>query len=104
MPTFAGYAFVRAAAGPGDSDLPGCSQTAIEYTLFALRLRTLPVTYATALLQRLDRDVPLARWTCERKLGHGSGSILTVVGTESLREEVRTHPYDWSAPVLVRRA
>ena len=44
-----------------------------------IRARMLRVTYATARLQTLDRGAPVARWTIERELGHGSGKMLESV-------------------------
>ena len=37
------------------------------------------MTYATARLQTLDRGAPVASWTVERELGHGSGKMLESV-------------------------
>ncbi len=44
-----------------------------------IRARMLRVTYATARLQTLDRGAPVASWTVERELGHGSGKMLESV-------------------------
>jgi hypothetical protein len=44
-----------------------------------LSARMLRVTYATARLQTLDRGAPIAAWTVERELGHGSGKMLESV-------------------------
>ena len=44
-----------------------------------IRARMLRVTYATARLQTLDRGAPVARWTVEKELGHGSGHMLEAV-------------------------
>ncbi len=44
-----------------------------------VRARMLRVTYATARLQTLDRGAPVARWTVEKELGHGSGRMLESV-------------------------
>jgi integrase len=44
-----------------------------------VRARMLRVTYATARLQSLDRGAPVAHWTVERELGHGSGRMLESV-------------------------
>jgi integrase len=44
-----------------------------------VRARMLRVTYATARLQTLDRGAPVAHWTVERELGHGSGRMLESV-------------------------
>jgi integrase len=44
-----------------------------------VRARMLRVTYATARLQTLDRGAPVASWTAERELGHGSGKMLASV-------------------------
>jgi integrase len=44
-----------------------------------IRARMLRVTYATTRLQTLDRGAPVARWTVEKELGHGSGKMLEAV-------------------------
>ncbi|HET6797841.1 MAG TPA: hypothetical protein VFH40_11835 [Gemmatimonadales bacterium] len=41
-----------------------------------IRARMLRVTYATARLQTLDHGAPVARWTVEKGIGHGSGYML----------------------------
>jgi integrase len=63
-----------------------------------IRARMLRVTYATARLQTLDRGAPIASWTVERELGHGSGKMLAAVygrlGDLRHRAEVVEYRFD----------
>ena len=63
-----------------------------------VRARMLRVTYATARLQTLDRGAPVAHWTVERELGHGSGKMLESVygrlGEIRHRAEVVEYGFD----------
>jgi integrase len=63
-----------------------------------IRARMLRVTYATARLQTLDRGAPVARWTVEKELGHGSSKMLEAVygrlGEMRHRSEVVEYRFD----------
>jgi integrase len=63
-----------------------------------VRARMLRVTYATGRLQTLDHGAPVARWTVERELGHGSGRMIESVygklGEIRHRAEVVEYRFD----------